>query len=542
MRALVTLSMLQAGALARRVGRTLKSVKGALLFAFGFAVVTLWLAPSVWQAMVMPRTDPRVVLEWGPVFLLASVILTVVTSGGDKAITFTPAEVDFLFSGPFTRRQLLTYKLAKSAGGILFSSLLLSFVLLRHARSWPAAFLGLTFAMLFLQMVGVASTLVGQSVGERAYTRGRRVVLAVAVVAALAWLVPTLAAGGGPTGRPAFDGLVKSLRGSTVGSVILAPLDVFPRLFVTGAWWPAGLRDAGLALAMNAALITLVYALDADYLEAAAARSQATYERMRRLRQGGIGAAAGIPSKSRWAMPRLPYWGGAGPVAWRQGTTALRNSRNLLLILLLVTIAVGPVVLMAHRERGAAAGSVVGAMAWMTLLVGAWLRFDFRGDLDQMDHLKSLPASAWAISAGQLAAPTVLMTLCHGLIVASAVAATRRLDPVLLIAAAVSLPFNAMLFAVENLIFLLVPTRATANPTDFQGYGRQILVLFVKGVIVLVAGGLAGLAGLLAYKLTGSWGATATAAAITLTAEAAALVPLVAVAFDRFDVSRDTPA
>ena len=129
--------------------------------------------------------------------------------------------------------------------------------------------------------------------------------------------------------------------------------------------------------------------------------------------------------------------------------------------------------------------------AWITLIVAAWLRFDFRGDLDLLDHLKSLPISA----SGGFDRP-----IAHSCADDDGVssdhhrqrgAGARRLDFLMGAAAVLSLPFNALLFGVENLMFLIFPTRAAANPADFQGYGRQILMLFAKGVILVVAAGLA---------------------------------------------------
>jgi hypothetical protein len=180
-------------------------------------------------------------------------------------------------------------------------------------------------------------------------------------------------------------------------------------------------------------------------------------------------------------------------------------------------------------------------MAWITLIVGGWLRFDFRGDLDQMDHLKSLPVSATALSAGQLLTPTLLMTLCHLIIVTTVLAAARRIDPILLYAAAVSLPFNALLFGIENVMFLLFPTRAAATPADFQGYGRQILLLFAKGAVLLTAAGISALAGLLVHRLTHSRPAAIATATLVLSAFALAVIPAVAWSFKRFDVSADIP-
>jgi hypothetical protein len=253
--------------------------------------------------------------------------------------------------------------------------------------------------------------------------------------------------------------------------------------------------------------------------------------------------------RARWRLPQLPYARGAGPIAWRQATSALRNGRGMLMMLLILAVAVGPAVFAARKDDGGGGGGAssvsgiaVGAMAWITLIVGAWLRFDFRGDLDQLDYLKSLPVAPWAMAAGQIVTPTLLMTLCHLLIVAGVTAAAGHADRVLLFAAVVCLPFNAMLFAIENLIFLLFPTRAAANPADFQGYGRQILLLFAKGLLTLIAAGVAAALATVVHLLTDSWGATMATAGLVMTAIAAALIPAVGWAYARFDVSGDVPA
>jgi len=541
MHPLFLLYRLHTRAVLRRLVGNLRSPKGVLLFLFGLAVVGLWLAPSLWQAMHMSRTDPHVVQDVAPVLLLATCLLQAFTSGGDKAIAFTPPEVDFLFPGPFTRRQLLAYKIAKSIAGMAFSATLLSVVLLRHAAHWGQAWVGLFLAMLFLQLVGMAITLAGQSVGERAYTRWRKVLLAIVLIGVGVAVLPAMANQGA---RPGFFEVARTLRSSRVGGVVLAPLEVFGRLFTAEQWWTTGLTYAALAVVIDAALLAIVFYLDADYLEAAANRSAVVYDRIRRIRQGGvIAASAGRGGKARGAIPRFPHVAGAGSIAWRQATAALRSGRGMLMMLLLLAIAAGPAVWAAREsgEGGSVSGAAVGAMAWITLIVGAWLRFDFRGDLDQLDYLKSLPIRPWAMAAGQVVTPTLLMTACHLAIVAGVVAVAGRADRILIFAAVVCLPFNAMLFAIENLIFLVFPTRAAANPADFQGYGRQILLLFAKGVLTLMAAALTAAVAMLVHVATSSWPATAATAGLTLTVIAASLLPAVGWAFARFDIAGDTP-
>ncbi len=535
MNALIVLYRLQGRAMARRATRGARSVKGALLLAFGVVIVGLWLAPSVWLAQSSPRTDPAQVLDAAPVLLLSACLLAVVTSGGEKAIAFTPAEVDFLFPGPFTRRQLLAYKLGKTLAGVVFSSLMLSAVLLRHAASWPHAWVALLLAMLFLQLFSMAVTLLAQSAGERAYTRGRKVVLALVVVAIAVAVYPYLKGGG----RATFMEIARALRSSRVGAVLLAPLDVFGRLFVAGEWWPDGLKNAGLALGIDLALMAVVFVLDADYLEAAATKSQALHARLARVRKSGFAAIGGTGGKARGSVPMPPPWRGAGPVAWRQATTAIRNARALLFVLLIIAIGAGPVLRSAGDEHELAM-PVINLLVWMTVIVASWFRFDFRGDLDQMDYLKSLPVSALALSAGQLVTPVLMMTACHWLIVGGVMIAARRADETLIAAAVLSVPLNLLLFSVENVIFLLMPSRTVAGPADLLG--RNMLMLFAKMLILAIFGGIAGLAGYAVYAYSRSAPGAIGTAALLLTAFALATLPLVAWAFNRFDVAGDTPA
>jgi hypothetical protein len=526
---------LQARALVRRFVGNVRSVKGALLAFFFVAVIGLWLAPVVWGAHVAPRTDPRVVRDAAPLLLLAMAVMALVTSGGEKAVAFTPAEVDFLFPGPFTRRQLLAYKIGKALAGILFSATLLSIVLLRHSTGWLQAWCGVFLAVLFMHLLSIAITLVAQSAGERAYTRLRKVFIGLVVVAlgGAAWLLVRR------VGRVEFAEVSRVLHGSRVGAVLLAPLDVFGQVF-TAQSWHDGLVYGAFAVCVNAVLLFVVFYLDVNYLEAAAARSQVVYARIQRLRRGGLAALAGPGKRARGAVPQLSFMGGMGPVAWRQMTNAVRSSRGLLLVMLIVAVSVGPIV--ATSRRGSVGASVVGVVAWMTLFVVGWLRFDFRADLDLMDHLKSLPLRPWAVAAGQIATPALLMTACHGLIVLGIVAVSRRFDGFFVAAVALSLPFNVLLFGVENLIFLLFPTRAAATPADFQGYGRQLLVFFAKGVLILIAGGLAATAGYAVYLVSGSRPAAVAAGGVVLSVIAVATIPAVGWAYERFDVATDVPA
>ena len=104
--------------------------------------------------------------------------------------------------------------------------------------------------------------------------------------------------------------------------------------------------------------------------------------------------------------------------------------------------------------------------------------------------------------------------------------------------------FNVLLFAIENFLFLLFPTRMMpTNPGDFQFMARMYLMFLMKAGAYLLCAGVAAVPAALAYWLSGgSWAITLLSLWLVVVLEAAVTIPCVAWAFRRFDPSTDTPA
>src|SRR3954466_4215093 len=92
-----------------------------------------------------------------------------------------------LYAAPFTRRQLLAYKPPQSANAATLAATLFSLFILKFTTFWIAGWVGCLLTMVFMQLVSMAAALIGQSVGERAYTRARKYGLVIfgAIVAAV---------------------------------------------------------------------------------------------------------------------------------------------------------------------------------------------------------------------------------------------------------------------------------------------------------------------------------------------------------------------
>jgi hypothetical protein len=202
-----------------------------------------------------------------------------------------------------------------------------------------------------------------------------------------------------------------------------------------------------------------------------------------------------------------------------------------------------------------------GLVVWLTVFLTQLVPFDFRGDVDRIAALKALPLASWRLAVGQLLAPVVLVTGAQW----ATLAAARVLRPedgtLLLALAAFAPPFNFLLFALENVLFLRFPTRVMATaPGDFQAVGRNLLFMFAK-LAVLMTVGVAATAvgtgtGLLTYAVLNvtragygeeelrstAFVVGGAAAWLIVTCGGLALVPVVARFFNTFDVTRDTPA
>jgi Putative ABC exporter len=527
----------------RRLLRAATSVRGGLFLVLGGIMVLTWLGGMIVPLIVGmrgPRPDPENLRSFAPGVLLVLCLFTVMR-GGEQAIAFAPAEVDLLFAGPFTRRQLLAYKLLAQALGTAATAAFFLIWLAPLATLLVAVYLGTVLALLFLQMVSLAVMQISQTVEAAAYSRGRKLLL-WAVVIALAIGLGQAALAAQAAAEEGWLAVWQQFQQSMWGRLLLAPFDVFGRAMSAQRVWPDFLMWGGLAAALDGALIGLVLWLDANFLEVALVASQRRSELIQRARRGGLsGWSSSVRTKGR--LRRFPWMGGAGPVAWRQATSALRQSRQLLFLLIVLGFAVGGPMLFTNRNRFLQPAAIGGAAAWVTFMMTMLLRLDFRGELENFDWLKSLPLRSRAVALGELVTPVALMTLLHWLAIVLLAVGPLGPRPWLLPLAILAPPANAVLFGVENFFFLLFPIRTgPGNPFDLQTIGRAIVLMGAKvGVLGVCAALVAAVGGGVYFLAGGSITAGLSSACVVLVGQAVAAVAAVGWAYERFDVSTDLP-
>ncbi len=537
--ALLLLMGLRLKAFLRRMRRSMGTPKGLFISLVGFGFAALWLSSILFTGAA--NTGNPTLMEHGyPLFMFGLLIFSLMGSFGERAIYFSPAEVDQLFTAPFTRRALLAYKLAQTFLGLAFTALIFSLFMARSAPSVIAVYAGVLLSLIFINLVNVIVWMLGALLQQQFAGRLRAAIVVggFALLAIGGWQAfehvgaLSLEAAEGAE----FDAMLRRMLDAPWLNAILVPLAPFGRAAMADSPLPF-LGWSSLCLAINAVLFGVIVRMDANYYERAAAISAKIYERMQQMQRTGMAMPAA--GRVRWRIPLLPHGGGAGTLAWRQLTTALRAY----LAAMALPLAMGLFIsLIFAGFDDFSAGPVLGGIAaYMAIFLSTMLRFDFRSDLDVMPLLKTLPLRPELIALGQIFPPALVLTLLQLIVLMPYFVMTGPLwlAPLALLAL---LPVNCTLFAIDNALFLVAPVRMNAQSAgDPQFMGRQIILMFIKLGVVGIGAAIAGGAGALAAWLT-QWNAIGYIVAwLVQAAELAAILPYVAFAFRKFDPAMDTP-
>ncbi len=528
----------------RQAGRSLKTVRGAIQFVFMFGMMGWGFGSMIFfthMSAASPNAATAIIdrmRDLATFGIFSFTTWTVLFSTGESTVYFTASEVAFLFPAPFQRRQLLSYKLLQSLAGILFLSLLMSFVFARSPGLWLAGLFGSILSLAFLQLLTMNVAFLRQVFEARASVFVRRVI-GVAVLSLLLMAVSqTIIAA--PIGD--FSSLANAFQNSSSGAMLLAPFGVFTRML-----FPVNLSMFlscfGTVLILDLCLLVSAYRLDGLSLEAALAISEKMTARLKRLQTKGASQMFGSPTSQSAGrrLPLLPFWNGIGPIIWQRVTTNIRTSLKLFLMLGGATLLAGGLAFSIHRkdpaEPLAALGAAIGVMSYVSVLISLSLQ----NEIERVGYLKSLPLSSRSIVLGELLGFVVLISTVQASLYLALCALLPSVAGWLLVAAVLAFPFNFLLFGIDKLVFYIFPTRmAKGAPGDFQNGGKQMMFVFFKMAVLFACLALMGIA-IIPGALMGSTLFAVISAACALLAECTILTPLLTYAFHRFDPSVDTP-
>ena len=407
-------------------------------------------------------------------------LLFVFTGRSSATLAFSLPEVEFLFPGPFSRRELLAYRLLILSLGPLGTALFTLIFLRQFGLWWPAILLGVWLTFVFVQTSALAVRLALDWLAARV-DRSRILLLVIGVLLLASCLWQARAAF--QERMPGSERLA-IVESTWVAQGLLAPFMVCSRLLQAQTAHELELYG-GLSLAANALAIVLVMWMDANFLEASVAASQKRYEMIERMRRGGGGFGLfGVLAKPRLRLPQFPRLAGAGPVAWRQAMELLRTSARLIIVLPAL-IATGAPALLGGQQGFTA--SIVMVTVLLSFLISGFMPMGLRTDLEHIDALKSLPVSAGAIVSGSIASAVLYPTLIQWLIVGLLCAIMGEWPLVATLSVCFVLPLNLLLVAADSVLVLLYPSTRHVAMGDFLAGVRMMLVYTIKYLFLLVA-------------------------------------------------------
>lgn len=524
---------LYARAFANRLRQQTRRVRSPrYLAAVALGALYLWWA--LFRNAQMNSSPLNTLLQSEPLLVLGSTLLLLSSArwwlfGSERgALAFAPAEVQFLFPAPISRRGLVHAKLLRMQLAILLNTLIFSVLFRGNAgelASWERGLaLWVIFSTLALHRLGAA--IVRASAIEHGTAGARRGVVPLVIFGALVGMVvyglaielPALRLASTHGLKALIEAMTAALQ-APVPATALWPVRMLlepVQLTRTSAYWPA-LAGAGTLLLMHYAWVVR---LDRAFEEAAIEATQHRAERLQRFRASQMGRTRSRSGKLA-RVPRLRLTGRPEvAIVWKNIVAAVRGGAW---TTQLVSFTIGLAVLAAvTRSASTRAGDAfMGVtLGWgaMLLFVGPlWMRFDLRLDLPKLAQLKTMPLPGWRIVGAEIVAVTVL----HSITVWSLMTVPLVMfmqDPALffqsgatiplIVAVVVGVPvFNALMFTVQNATALLFPAwvRLGTEARGFETMGQNLLTTGATTLVAAVALVFPAGAAFLILWLTGDW-------------------------------------
>jgi ABC-2 type transport system permease protein len=548
----------------------LGAIVGGLYFYWYFFRTFFGTRPRGQAFAIFVPPDNQALLESiGALILLIIVLLAWVIPHQRASLTFTEAEVAFLFPAPISRRTLIHFKLLRSQTAILFTVLLLTLVTNRFGgHAWiRAAGWWLILSTLNLHLLGSSFALT--KLLDRGISTWKRRLVILALVLVLAGGVIVW----GRQAMPAVD-LARFTDFQAVKDYLQqaltagpAPYLLYPLRLVVRPFLAQNALAFLVALGPALLLLLLHYAWvvrsNVAFEEASVQASQRLAEKVAAVRSGNWQAARKKPRSKRPPFTLRPTGPPAVALLWKNLISAGQAFSLRIWISLAVSVLCALVVFGPSSGGGGlrpALGMIAAMLMFWSLLIGPQLlRQDFRQDLPLADVLKTYPVRGWQIALGELLAPAAVLTGIQWILLIMILGLFSQSRP-----AGLSWPHwlglgfgAALVIPMLNLILLQIPNAAAlAFPAWFlsaKGGGQGIeatgqRLIFVLGqllaFIVALIPAVALFAGIffLVKMLLGTAVAiplASIAAAIVLAAEASLGILLLGWLFDRFDVSAE---
>lgn len=419
--------------------------------------------------------------------------------GSDKAeLTFTEAEIQFLFPAPVTRRALLNFRLTKSLLRTFLSALIMTLFSGRWITGRPLMFLvgsWLCLATLSLHLTGAALTRSSLLESGRSAFRRRLGTLAIglAVVGGIVWWALEVSKPKLPEVWSLESALawMRAATSSAPLSWVLYPVRAPIRVALARdlSQFASSLPPALGVLAIHYGwVISSNVAFEEASVEAAERRARA-----REARRSGGARGRSLPAvKSRIVPFRLRPTGRPEiALVWKNLIAAMRVSVPRMLLFLIAMGFASSISLMRRFPLLPVAGAACALLVPVLVLLGPnAMRIDFRQDLSQIDILRSFPMTGRQVVRAEVLGPALIVAVLQWVLLAAAFGLSASYPfPGFELSKRIAVALSAALLApvlvlvnlaIQNAGVLLFPSWASFDPGQARGIealGQRLLTL-----------------------------------------------------------------
>jgi hypothetical protein len=504
--------------------------------------------------------------------LFVAVLLAWILPQSRAALSFTEAEVAFLFPAPIGRKTLIHFKLLKSQTVILFSAIFMMLIgqswgggnPVIRTLGWWVVFatmnlhsIGCSFARTMLMDCGISNWL------RRAFVLGTVGLMAAGIILWVRYTVPP----------PPH--LIKGTTDSTwlwryadeIAQSGPLPYVLFPFRLVVAPSFAANAGQFLIALGPALAVVGLLYwwviRSNVAFEEASVELSRKTAERIAAVRSGNWQAARKPKKAGRSPFHLRPTGLPAVALFWKNLTSAGSMVRARVLVFLVWMVIFAGFGLHSQTKQ---AGGLGAGLAFLALVLAGlslfWgpqmLRNDLRQDLLATDVLKMFPLPGWQVVLGEVLAPAAILAAVQWLLllVALILFPDRFNDYSTTLGARISFALAAaIVLPCVDLIAMLIPNAAVLffpawfqlgkdGPRGFETTGQQLILMFGQLLVLALSLAPAAAAFIIVFLLTSHLLPSALSvllggavAAVFLLIEAGIGIRLLGGVFERFDLS-----
>ena len=410
------------------------------------------------------------------------------------------ADIQFLFTSPFTHRQVVLYRLLPNYLFAIVQGFIFLVLFVSHLAHPLLTALCLTLFQIACFHVATAAAIFGGAISEQAHHRLRWMMLAgwffiAALYLRLEWdfkIVPAFCSS--PVFQLLFYPAVNLPDAVNASALHQWALKLqLGQSLTTHQLWLNLLYVGAFAVAALGSLWLLLQ-LRINPFESALAATNRVTERRQRLQEGRRTFSDSGTGSS--ALPMLALFRGVGAIAWKNLVAVKQCRREMLLAATFVFIYTGFFTALLwiyhslaqkaggaplYEERGFTTG-IAGLLGVLTFFLQRMFPFDFRRDGRHLVNFRTLPISPLALTLAEISVPTALCLVAQACGVIPLLIFGKFDWPtlvfILLGYPAVSLALNA----VWNLYYLM----AAVKPTGPASSGSAVGMLMVVALSFLV--------------------------------------------------------